>query len=309
MSRVTAAAWFLLPALLAPSAFAADTLRVGPGERFAAPSAAAAAARPGDRIVIRAGRYVDCAVWRQPDLTIEAEGGAVVITGPVCQGKALFVVAAPRVTITGLTFTGAVAPPGNGAGIRAEGGDLTIRHARFEENQNGILTALNIPDATVVIEDSLFLRNGALIGECAHGLYANTLALLAIRRSRFEATRVCHHVKSRARRTEITDTAILDGPDETASYQIDIPNGGDLVLARSTIRKGPRAGNMSASVVIGAEGIRHPTTTLTIEGNRFENLMPRGTVFVRNLADAPATLRANALTGRVVPLEGPGTVR
>lgn len=66
---------------------------------------------------------------------------------------------------------------------------------------------------------------------------------------------------------------------------------------------------MSASVVIGAEGIRHPTTTLTIEANRFENLMPRGTVFVRNLTAAPAVLTGNTLTGRVTPLEGPGTVR
>lgn len=309
LSRAGAAAWLAAAACLAISPAAAATLRVGPGERFATPSAAAAAARPGDRIVIRAGRYVDCAVWRQPDLAIEGEGGAVVITGPVCQGKALFVVAAPRITITGITFTGAVAPPGNGAGIRAEGGDLTIRHARFEENQNGILTALNIPDATVVIEDSVFLRNGALIGDCAHGLYANTLALLVIRRSRFEATRVCHHVKSRARRTEITDSEILDGPEESASYQVDIPNGGDLLLARSTIRKGPRAGNMSASVVIGAEGIRHPTATLIVEGNRFENLLPRGTVFVRNLTPAPATLLDNSITGRVVPLEGPGALR
>ncbi|WP_144300261.1 right-handed parallel beta-helix repeat-containing protein [Elioraea rosea] len=288
---------------------ASTTLRVGPGERFPTPSAAAAAARAGDRIVIRAGTYRDCAVWGVPDLTIEAAAEPVVITGPVCQGKALFVAGAPRLTITGLTFRGAIAPPGNGAGIRAEGGDLTIRRTRFEDNQNGILTAVNIPTATLVIEESVFLQNGALIGECAHGLYANTLALLAIRRSRFEATRICHHIKSRAVRTEIIDTEILDGPEETASYQVDIPNGGDLVLARNTVRKGPRAGNMRAAVVIGAEGIRHPTTTLWIEANRFENLMPRGTVFVRNLTAAPAVLSGNRFLGSVTPLEGPGTVR
>jgi hypothetical protein len=291
----------------------ASTLRVGQGERFATPSAAAAAARPGDRILIRPGTYRDCATWRTPDLTIEAEGGPgagpVVITGPVCGGKALFVVAAPRITIAGLTFRGAVAPPGNGAGIRAEGGDLTILRSRFENNQNGILTAANIPAARLVIEDSVFVGNGALIGDCAHGLYANTLALLAIRRSRFEGTRICHHIKSRAVRTEITDSAILDSPGERASYQVDIPHGGDLVLVRNTIRKGPTSGNPSVSVVIGAEGIRHPTRTLLIEGNRFENLLPRETVFVRNLSSAPATLSRNALSGRVVPLEGPGTVR
>jgi hypothetical protein len=287
----------------------AATLRVGPGERFAAPSAAAAAARPGDRILIRPGTYRDCAVWRAPDLSIEAEGGPVVITGPVCGDKALFVVAAPRITISGLTFRGAVAPAGNGAGIRAEGGDLTIRRTRFEENQTGILTATSIPAATVVIEESAFIGNGAWTGACGHGLYANALALLAIRRSRFEATRVCHHVKSRALRTEITDSEILDGAEDMASYQVDIPNGGDLLLARTALRKGPRSGNMRASVVIGAEGRLHPTRELRIEGNRFENLLPRGTVFVRNMTETPAVLAGNRLSGRVIPLEGPGTAR
>jgi hypothetical protein len=301
----------LLLFALAPAADAA-TLRVGPGERFATPSAAAAAARAGDRIVIRPGRYRDCAVWRAADLVIEAEGGEAVIFGPVCQGKALFVVAAPRITITGLAFEGAVGPSGNGAGIRAEGGDLTIRRVRFENNQTSILTALSIPTATVIIEDSLFRGQGAALpnGTClAHGIYANPLALLAIRRARFEETRTCHHIKSRAARTEITDTLILDGAETTTSYLVDIPNGGDVLLARSTLRKGPNTGNPGAAVVIGAEGVRHPTASIVIEGNRFENRLPRGTAFVRNLTDTPAALSGNTFSGRVIPLEGPGAMR
>jgi hypothetical protein len=304
------AAWLAAALCLASGPLEARLLEVGPGKPFARPSQAAAAARAGDVVRIAPGTYRDCAVWRASDLSIEAEGGPVVITGPVCQDKALFVVAAPRVTISGLTFRGAVAPAGNGAGIRAEGGDLTIRRTRFEGNQTGILTAISISTATVVIEESAFIGNGHATDACrGHGLYANALVLLAIRRSRFEATRVCHHVKSRALRTEITDSEILDGAEDMASYQVDIPNGGDLVLARTTIRKGPRAGNMRASVVIGAEGRLHPTRELRIEANRFENLMPQGTTFVRNMTETPAVLAGNRLSGRVIPLEGPGTVR
>ena len=47
----------LLAALLAAAPAAAETLRVGPGERFAVPSAAARAAKPGNRVVI---------AWRLP---------------------------------------------------------------------------------------------------------------------------------------------------------------------------------------------------------------------------------------------------
>lgn len=298
----------LLFSLLAAPA-AAETLRVGPGERFATPSAAARVAKPGDRVVIAPGTYRDCAVWRTPDLTIEAAGGEVVITGPICADKALFVIAAPRVTVRGITFRGAAFAGGNAAGIRAEGGDLTVQRSRFEDNQNGILTHYRLPEARLVIEESVFVGNGALIHECAHGLYAGEWALVAIRRSRFEATRICHHVKSRALRTEIVESAILDAPDNRASYLVDIPNGGDLLLANSTLRKGPDHGNPTAAVMIGAEGVRHPTTSLRVIGNRFENLMPRPTRFVENRTATPVWLEGNTLRGAVTPLAGPGTVR
>ncbi len=299
----------LVAVLLAAVPAAAGTLRVGPGERFAMPSEAARAAGPGDRVVIAPGVYRDCAVWRAPGLTIEAAGGEVVITGPICAGKALFVIAAPRVTVRGLTFRGAAFEGGNAAGIRAEGGDLTVLRSRFEDNQNGILTHHRLPEARLVIEESVFVGNGALIHECAHGLYAGTWALVAIRRSRFEGTRICHHVKSRALATEIIDSAILDTPGNRASYLVDIPNGGNLLLANSTLRKGPDHGNPTAAVMLGAEGVRHPTTSLRVIGNRFENLMPRGTNFVENRTGTPVLVEGNTIRGTVVVLAGPGEVR
>jgi hypothetical protein len=300
----------LLLSLLLATPLAAETLRVGPGERFATPSAAARAARDADTVLIAPGTYRDCAVWRAAGLTIAAmPGGAVEITGPVCGDKALFVTVGPRISITGIGFRGATSTAGNGAGIRMEGADLTVRNARFIDNQNGILTSANIPQGRLLIEDSLFRANGALLRECAHGLYAGRLALVTIRRSRFEDTRICHHVKSRAARTEILDSVIADGDDRLASYLVDIPNGGDLLLRNSELRKGPRAENTEAAVVIGAEGVTHPTGTLEIFGNRFTNLMPRGTVFVRNRSATPVLLQGNTISGQVTVLEGPGQVR
>lgn len=300
----------LLALLLAAAPSTAATLRVGPGERFAKPSEAARLAQPGDRVVIAPGLYRDCTIWRTPDLTIEAApGGEVVITGPICAWKGLFVIAAPRVTVSGLTFRGAAFSGGNAAGIRAEGGDLRILRARFEGNQNGILTHYSLPEATLTIEDSVFVGNGALIVECAHGIYAGHWALVAIRRTRFEGTRICHHVKSRAARTEIEDSVILDTPGNQASYLVDIPNGGDLLLRNSVLRKGPDVGNPVAAVMIGAEGVRHPTTSLRVIGNRFENLMPRGTNFVENRTETPVLVEGNTIQGTAVVLVGPGEVR
>ncbi|WP_149536974.1 right-handed parallel beta-helix repeat-containing protein [Siccirubricoccus phaeus] len=305
MRRLTLGLALLLAALPAR----AETLRVGPGQRFPTPSAAAAVARPGDQVVIAAGEYRDCAVWRAADLGISAEGGAVVITGPACAGKGLFVVSAPRVTVTGLTFRGAAVPDGNGAGIRAEGGTLTVRRSRFEGNENGILTG---PDeaATLRIEDSVFLGNGALRPgrDCAHGVYAGRLGALVILRSRFEGTRICHHVKSRALRTELLDSQILDTPAGEASYLVDIPNGGALLLRGNLLRKGPRTGNAATAVALGFERGRNPPGPILVENNRFENLLPRPTRFVTSRLEQPAVLRGNRLSGPVVALEGKGQV-
>jgi hypothetical protein len=287
----------------------AEVLRVGPGRPVPTIAEAARRARDGDTVLIAPGRYVECAVWHAARLHIAADGpGEVEISGPVCQGKALFVVAGADVVIEGLAFRGAANDIGNGAGIRAEGMALTIRRSRFLENQNGILTAANIPGGTLTIEDSAFIGNGALVQECAHGLYAGRLALVVIRRSHFEDTRVCHHVKSRAFRTEVHGSRIIDGQRGRSSYLLDIPNGGGLVLTDSELSKGPATGNRSAAVVIGAEGASNPAAPIEISGNRMTNLLGQTTVFVRNRTSTPALLSRNALTGPLLVLEGPGRV-
>jgi hypothetical protein len=280
-------------------------LRVGPGEALARPSEAAARAAPGDTVLIRAGRYSDCAVWHTPRITIAAEGGPVEITGPACPGGGLFVIAAPDVAVRGLTFRGARAPEGNGAGIRAAGGSLAVIASRFEGNENGILTAAHLPGARLVIEDSVFAGNGALVHECAHGLYAGMLAEVVVRRSRFIANRICHHLKSRAARTEITDSHFEDGPERGSSYLVDIPNGGDLLMRGNLLIKGPRTDNPLTAVMIGAEGVRHPTRSLVIEANRFENRLPHPVAFVVNRSGTPVALRGNVLVGRATALGGP----
>ena len=286
----------------------AELLLVGPAERLRLPSEAARIAAPGDTIRIAPGTYTDCATWRAADIIIEAAPGAeVVITGPVCGRKGLFVTAAPGITIRGLTFRGAASIDGNGAGIRAEGGDLTILVSRFEDNQNGILTS-NLPRARLLVEDSTFLRNGAQIYECAHAIYAGHIAALVVRRSRFEATRVCHHLKSRAERTELTDSVIEDGPAGNSSYLVDIPNGGDLLMRGNRLSKGPHTGNALAAVMIGAEGVTHPTSRLVIEGNTFESLLLLPAFFVVNRTATPAQLSGNTMRGRVLPLLGRGSV-
>jgi hypothetical protein len=291
---------------------AARTLEVGPGQTYARPSEAAAAARDGDRVVIAPGEYFDCAVWQQNDLTIEgisggAEGRGTVITDKPCQGKALFVITGNRVTVRGLTLQRARVPDGNGAGIRAEGQDLLVERVRFLDNQNGILAA-DQPRSTLIIRSSEFLRNGTCEQACAHGIYVNRLALLRVERSTFRTTRQGHHIKSRAMRTEVVDSDIADGPDGTASYLIDVPNGGAVLIRGNRLEKGPKAENHRAAIAIGAEGVDRPTPEILVEDNRFRMDGAYQPAFVLNITATPAILRSNVIEGQATPLLGDGSV-
>jgi hypothetical protein len=298
----------LAATLLAPGTAASRVLEVGPGQAFATPSQAAAAARDGDTIRIAPGRYQDCAVWRANDLVIEGAGrDATFISGRVCQDKGLFVIPGRNVTVRNLTLHGARATPNNGAGIRSEGVDLTVEGVRFDDNQNGILAGV-VTGSRMLIRDSEFTRNGTCAPDCAHGVYAGHIALLRVERTRFFAQRIGHHVKSRALRTEVLDSEIADGTEGTASYLIDVPNGGELLVRNVTLQKGPMAQNTTAAIMIGAEGANLPTASLVVENNRFAATGAYATAFVENRSRTPATLRGNALTGRVTPLRGPGVV-
>jgi hypothetical protein len=208
----------------------ARVLEVGPGRPFNKPSAAADAARPGDIVRIAPGIYEDCAVWRADRIVIEGEDSERVIVGNrTCNGKGVFVIPGNDVTVRGVTLTGASSAQANGAGIRAEGVNLTVERVRFLRNENGILHA-GVDRGALIVRDSLFVGNGSCQQECAHGIYTGPLELLRVEHSRFFDTREGHHVKSRAYRTELLDCSIEDGPSGTASYLIDVPNGGAVLL-------------------------------------------------------------------------------
>ena len=288
---------------------AAATLEVGQGKTYAQPSAAIAAAGVGDTVAIYPGQYFDCAAVGVRNLTIEGRGdpASVVLTDKTCAGKAILVIDAPNVTVRNLTLTRARVPDGNGAGIRMEGGDLTVDGVHFVNNQNGILTAAD-PTWSLHVSNSLFDHNGGCRDACAHGLYAGAIKLVHVEKSRFIGTKEAHHIKSRAARTEVLNCDIQDGPDGTASYLVEAPNGGSLIVRGSTLEKGPHAGNHTAAIIIGDEGVTQPTPEITVENNTFTNDMSHRTAFVNNDTATEATLRNNRLHGPVDPLVGDGSV-
>ncbi len=283
-----------------------NVLTVGPGMAFALPSDAARAASAGDIIRIAAGTYSDCARWDADDLIIEGLGDGATITDKVCDNKGLFITRGRNITIRNITFLAAHASSHNGSGIRAEGAVLLVENSRFLDNEDGILAGDN-PLSSITVRNSTFKGNGNCIAACAHGIYAGHIALLRVENSEFEEQHVGHHIKSRAARTEIVNNFVHDGPGGTASYLVDLPNGGSALISGNRFEKGPLSENKNVAISIGAEGPRaeNPPGDIAVRGNDFTNDTGVSTAFVKNYTGGPITLELNRLTGDVTPLTGP----
>jgi hypothetical protein len=281
--------------------------RVGPGQELATPSAAAAVARDGDTVLIAAGTYAgDVATWTQDDLTLRGVGGRAHLRadGRDAQGKAIWVIAGDRTRVDRIELSGATVADRNGAGIRQEGTDLTVTRSWFHDNENGILTGAD-PDSDIVVRRSRFFRNGFGDGY-SHNLYVGAVRSLTVTGSWLGDADTGHELKSRAARNTIVANRISDG-DATASYSIDLPDGGLSLIAGNVVVQGPRSEN-STLVSYGAEGLTHPSRTLWVVNNTFVNRRTSGT-FVAVADGTRARLVNNLLVGPGDLTSGPARTR
>src|SRR5207253_2270810 len=114
-------------------------------------------------------------------LTITAAAsGPVVLADTTCEGKAIFVIKGDDVTVRGITFRGARVPDHNGAGIRAEGRNLTLENSRFIDNEEGLLAGV-FTVSTITIRNTYFKGNGLCTSSsCAHAVYVGKIARLNV---------------------------------------------------------------------------------------------------------------------------------
>lgn len=270
----------------------ARDLWVGPNESYKTLASAVAASRAGDVINLRPGEYVNDFAVISHDLTIVGTGGGAHLraTGNIPNGKAILVTKAD-VTIENVEFSGAQVHDRNGAGIRYVEGDLVLKNTHFHHNQNGILGGKAV-DGSIRIEDSEFDHNGIGDGR-THNAYVGHVRELVVENSSFHDAVVGHNLKSRAEITTITDSRFEDGPRGSASYGIDLPNGGVVTLEGNTIQKGPHAENDDL-VAYGAEGRLHDDNAVILRDNTFiSDMGHRPTTAFRNYTDADAGVEGN----------------
>jgi nitrous oxidase accessory protein NosD len=211
----------------------AATLRVGPGHALHLPSEAVAMAHDGDTIAIDAGTYFDCAIISANHLTIAGDGPDTVLTDRACEGKAALVARGNGTTVRNLTLTRIRVADGNGAGIRAEGRDLTIERTRFVNDQIGILAG-DGDSTSLIVRDCEFAGNGTDATATAD-ILAGRIALLRIEGSRFDDSKAGPAITSSAAMTALTGNRFVVGTaGRTVPYQapyvLAVLQGGGLTM-------------------------------------------------------------------------------
>ncbi len=295
----------LLVGLVSAFPASAATLAVGPGKTYATPCRAIAAAKTGDLILIEGNntyRGDVCGIYAS-NLTIRGVNGRPKIdaAGKNSMGKGTWVVIGNNVVIENVEMLGAKVADHNGAALRLQGTNFTLRSSFIHSNENGILSNANSA-SKITIEYTEFGRNGYGDGK-THNLYINKAANLTFRYNYSHDAHVGHNLKSRALVNMIMYNRFSSTPDGQAgsgkpSYEIDLPNAGTSYVIGNVIQQ-PASHNNPSMVAYGLEGASNPGHYLYVVNNTFLNDdSSRGTfVAVSSSVTKKALLQNNIFGG------------
>ena len=252
----------------------ATVLQVGANKPFKTVKAAAEAAGDNTVVEIDAGTYKgDVALWTQNNLVIRAVGGEVTLDadGKYVDGKGIWDIRGGKVCVEGITFINAKVPDRNGAGIRLTSGNLTVIGCRFLHNEMGILTANEQP-ISLTVRNSEFGYSGYGDG-FSHNIYVGRIGMADISGCRFHHAAKGHLIKCRAAVSHIYCNLIADGNDAAAyaSYEIDLPDGGQAVIVGNLIQKSPTPDNPNVISFAKESNTIYPVNRIFIAHNTIFN--------------------------------------
>jgi hypothetical protein len=277
----------------------AKTFQVGPNRTYTAPSMVMNLVSDGDTVEIDAGLYSgDVGFWTKNNLIIRGVGGYAHLdaAGKNAGGKAIWVIDGKNTYIENIEFSGCTVPDHNGAGIRQEADNLELRHCYLHDNEDGILTSAS-PTSDILFEACEFARNGYGDGY-SHNMYIGNIRNFTMRFCYSHHAKVGHCVKSRAMNNFIEYNRIMDEDTGSASYLINLPNGGLSIVLGNVMMKGVNAQNRTL-VDYGSEGLTNPDKHLYVVNNTMVSTRPGGATFVSNTNtnDTAAQIINNIIAG------------
>ena len=223
-----------------PRRCSAGSICTGPEQAYPTLTEALSVAPPGAVIELVAGTYRGAIVITRDHVTIRGVGGTPhfdCANFTLAENKACILLAADGITLENLEISGAVLPDSlgaNGACVRNEPDlSFTLRRISCHGSQDGLLTN----GGSVVIEESEFYDNG-WTGQTHNVYFSGHCLSVTVRGSIFRDARVGHEFKSRCAKTEISELIFRS---THGSRNLDIPDGGETIVYRSTLLKTPGA--------------------------------------------------------------------
>jgi hypothetical protein len=206
------------------------------------------------------------------------------------------------VTLENIEFRGARSSDGGGAGVRQEGGKLSIVRCGFYDNEHGLL-ATNVDTAELRISGSVFGSAPKVVGGRYHLLNVGRIGKLEITGTRFQQGFEGHLIKSRAKESLIAYNFIHDGVRGGASYEIELANAGVATVIGNVIAQGADSQN-PVLVAYGTEGRAWDKNELYVAHNTFLNYGWTPAWFLRVFTDRlPDDVPVYAINNLLV---GPG---
>jgi hypothetical protein len=225
----------------------------------------------GGDVILSAGALYGAAAAAQIDRPVNVTGQGTEFIDGVLGGKGTFIVNASS-RFADVAISGAKVPDMNGAGIRWQGGDLTLERVKLTGNQNGLLGG----NGHLVMDDCDVLDNGAADGQ-SHGIYIQGTALSAtVRNSIFNGTKIGHHFKSRAAKSLVEDTVLGLDFLGTESCCVDLPDGGEAVIRRCQMRQGPKTDNNTMVKYFAELRATHAANSLLVQDCTMESRIANG---------------------------------
>lgn len=265
------------------------TLTIGPGKQYTTFNAAYAAAVNGDILVFDAGVYFNVWLTLTKTLTYRGPTGGWATmdqTGWAPNGKA-HVINQGNSTFEWWEFRNSVGGNGNEAGIRYETGVLTLNNCWFHDNYNGILGGQAVgPEGTgsIIMTNCEFEHNGKAGAGNTHNFYTGdpSIGQVTANNCYFHETVDANEFKSRAYNNSLTNCRFFNLND-TASWEVDFPDGGNCTVTNCVIQQGVNGGNPSMTNLAAEVGlpnvVANPVQSINFQGCTIVNDKSTGTLF------------------------------
>ena len=176
--------------------------------------------------------------------------------GALYYGKGIFIAQGGNLTLRGLAISGAKRGDvdGNFSGVRYDSGfttgNMLIEDCELFEDDDGLLGGN--AGQTLTLNRVYFHGCGSGSGY-THNVYASRFDLVTATDVLSVGAKVGHLFKCRAAKTVLRRVRLFDGPDGTASYCFDAPNGGIVDIDGLITHKSAKASN-APTLAIGEEG-------------------------------------------------------